>query len=160
MAEIKITDNESIESALRRVLESAAGLGDSAAAVLLLPQPDGEPIVATFGLSAEESSREVLGLPPGGGDARAVTLVYKYTPEEEARDEFRLSGGLALPILGRNGGSLGTLDIFCVISGRFLAALSHPRPRPSLCTSTQRRQSVNLQTGFLIASLADSPIFG
>ena len=110
LAEVGASD--SIESALRRVLESATGLGESAAAVLVLPQPDGEPIVATFGLSTEESSREALGLPPGGSDARAVTLVYKYTKEEAARDEFRLSGGLALPILGHNGGSLGTLAVF------------------------------------------------
>jgi GGDEF domain-containing protein len=110
LAEVGASD--SIESALRRVLESAAGLGESAAAVLVLPQPDGEPIVATFGLSAAESSQEVLGLPPGGGDARAVTLVYKYTTEEAERDEFRLSGGLALPILDHNGESLGTLALF------------------------------------------------
>ena len=41
LAEVGASD--SIESALRRVLESAAGLGESAAAVLVLPQPDGEP---------------------------------------------------------------------------------------------------------------------
>ena len=104
---------ESLEGSLRRVLEAAAGLGESAAAMLVLPQPDGEPLVATYGLSTEESSRELTGLPPGGGDARAVTLAYRYTAEEEARDEFRLRGGLALPVLDDGGGGrLGTLAVF------------------------------------------------
>ena len=102
---------DSLEGSLRRVLEAAAGLGESAAAMLVLPQPDGEPLVATYGLSAEESSRELIGLPPGGGDARAVTLAYRYTAEEEARDEFRLRGGLALPVLDDDG-RLGTLAVF------------------------------------------------
>ena len=57
------------------------------------------------------SPRELLGLPPGGGKARAVALAYRYS-EEEARDEFRLSGGLALPVLDRDGGRLGTLAVF------------------------------------------------
>jgi GGDEF domain-containing protein len=110
LAEVGASD--SIESALRRVLESASGLGEAAAAMLVLPQPDGEPLVATFGLSQEEASRELLGLPPGGGDARAVTLSYRYSEEEEARDEFRLRGGLALPVLDEGGGRLGTLAVF------------------------------------------------
>ena len=68
--------------------------------------------MATYGLSAEESSRELTGLPPGGGDARAITLAYRYTAEEEARDEFRLRGGLALPVLDDDRGRLGTLAVF------------------------------------------------
>ncbi|HXV34484.1 MAG TPA: diguanylate cyclase [Gaiellaceae bacterium] len=102
----------SLEGSLRRVLESAAGLGECAAAMLVLSQGDGEPLVAAYGLSDDESTRELLGLPPGGGEARAVSLAYRYTPEEEARDEFRLRGGLALPVGGANGGRLGTLGVF------------------------------------------------
>jgi GGDEF domain-containing protein len=110
LAEVGASD--SLESALRRVLESASGLGEAAAAMLVLPQDDGEPLVATFGLSEEEASRELLGLPPGGGEARAVSLSYRYSEEEEARDEFRLRGGLALPVLDDGGGRLGTLAVF------------------------------------------------
>ncbi len=110
LAEIGASD--SMEGALRRVLESATGLGEAAAAILVLPQAREEPIVATFGLSPEESSRELLGLPPGGGEARAVALVYRYTEEEAARDVFRLSGGLALPVVGRDRSRLGTLAVF------------------------------------------------
>ena len=110
LAEVGAAD--SIEASLRRVLESATGLGESAAAMLVLPQEDGEPLVATFGLSSEESSRERLGLPPGGSEARAVSLSYRYTEEEAERDEFRLSGGLALPVLDDDRARLGTLAVF------------------------------------------------
>jgi GGDEF domain-containing protein len=110
LAEVGAAD--SIEVSLRRVLESASGLGESAAAMLVLPQEDGEPVVATFGLTEEESSRELLGLPPGGREARAVGLSYRYTEEEAAHDEFRLSGGLALPVLDDDGARLGTLAVF------------------------------------------------
>lgn len=103
---------DSVEASLRRVLEAAAGLGDAAAAMLALPRPAGEPLVATFGLSAEESARELLGLPPGVGEARAVALSYRYGEEEEARDEFRLRTGLALPVPDEAGGRLGTLAVF------------------------------------------------
>ena len=108
----EVGGSDSLESALRRVLEAATRLGESAAAMLLLPQADSEPLLATFGLSAEESSRQLLGLPPGGNDARAVSLSYRYTEEERERDEFRLSGGLALPVEDDGGGRLGTLAVF------------------------------------------------
>jgi len=107
-----VAPGDSLEDSLRRVLESAAGLGDCAATMLVLPQAEDLPLVATYGLSEEESERELLGLPPGGGETRAVSLAYRYTPAEEARDEFRLRRGLALPVGGANGGRLGTLGIF------------------------------------------------
>jgi diguanylate cyclase (GGDEF)-like protein len=42
-----------------------------------------------------------------------VRLSYLYTPEEAANDEFRLSGGLAVPLLGESDERIGTLAIFC-----------------------------------------------
>lgn len=103
---------DSVEASLHRVLESAAGIGEAAAAMLALPRPEGEPLVATFGLSAEESARELLGFPPGGGDARALALTYRYSGHEEARDEFRLRSGLTLPVPDGEGERLGTLAVF------------------------------------------------
>jgi GGDEF domain-containing protein len=103
---------DTLETTLRRVLESASGLAGAAASMLALPQEEGEPLIATFGLNAEESSRELLGLPPGGEEARAVTLSYRYGEEEAERDEFRLSGGLALPVPDSSGTRIGTLGIF------------------------------------------------
>ena len=103
---------DTLETTLRRVLESASGLAGAAASMLALPQEEGEPLIATFGLNADESSRELLGLPPGGEEARAVTLSYRYGEEEVERDEFRLSGGLALPVPDSSGARIGTLGIF------------------------------------------------
>ena len=102
----------SVETSLRRVLESATGLGGSAAAMLVLPRADGEPLVATFGLSADESSRELWACRPEE-TMRAPSRSPTGTREEEAaHDEFRLSGGLALPVLDHNDGRLGTLAVF------------------------------------------------
>ena len=103
---------DTLETTLRRVLESASGLAGAAASMLALPQEEGDPLIATFGLNSEESSRELLGLPPGGEEARAVTLSYRYGEEEAERDEFRLSGGLALPVPDSSGARIGTLGIF------------------------------------------------
>jgi diguanylate cyclase (GGDEF)-like protein len=80
--------------------------------MLVLPQERGEPLVATFGLTAEEASRELTGLPPGGGEARAVALTYRYSEEELARDEFRLAGGLAVRVADGDGAGVGTLAVF------------------------------------------------
>jgi GGDEF domain-containing protein len=101
-----------LEGILHRALESATRLANAAAAMIVLARDDDEPLVATFGLSAEESSRDLLGLPPEGGQARAVTLTYRYTDDEEDHDEFRLRGGLAIPVSDENGDRVGTLALF------------------------------------------------
>lgn len=101
-----------LDAALRRALEAVSELTGADAAMIVLRQEEGEPITAAFGLSEEESTRELIGLPPNGGRARAVRLSYLYTPEEAGNDEFRLSGGLAVPLLGENEDRIGTLAIF------------------------------------------------
>jgi diguanylate cyclase (GGDEF)-like protein len=102
----------SLEAVLRSAVELAAELGEAAAAMLVLPQARGAPLVATFGLTAEEASRELTSLPPGGGEARAVALTYRYTEEELARDEFRLVGGLAIRVADGEDAGVGTLAVF------------------------------------------------
>lgn len=101
-----------LEGILERALESATRLANAAAAMVLLTNREEEPLVATFGLSSEESSRELLGALPEGGLARAVTLTYRYTDDEEEYDEFRLRGGLAIPARDQYGERVGTLAIF------------------------------------------------
>jgi diguanylate cyclase (GGDEF)-like protein len=100
-----------LEGVLQRGLEAATRLANAAAAMIVLTRSEAEPLVATFGLSAEESSRELVGLPPGSGLARAVTLSYRYTEDEIDFDEFRLRGGLAVPV-SEEGERIGTLAIF------------------------------------------------
>jgi diguanylate cyclase (GGDEF)-like protein len=101
-----------LDAALRRALEAVSEFSGADAALIVLRQEKGEPISAVFGLSEDESSRELIGLPPDGGRVRAVRLSYLYTAEEAANDEFRLSGGLAVPLLGESEERIGTLAIF------------------------------------------------
>jgi GGDEF domain-containing protein len=101
-----------LEAILQRALESATRLANAAAAMIVLARDDDEPLIATFGLSSAESSRELLGMPPEGGQARAVTLTYRYTEDEQDSDEFRLRGGLAIPVGEEQGDRVGTLAIF------------------------------------------------
>ncbi len=100
-----------LEGVLKRALEAATRLGNAASAMVVLVREE-EPLIATLGLSPEESSRELLGLPPEGGQARAVTLTYRYSEDEAEYDEFRLRGGLAVPIAGEDRERAGTLAIF------------------------------------------------
>jgi GGDEF domain-containing protein len=101
-----------LERVLERALELATQLADGAAAMAVLTRDDEEPLIATFGLSAEESSRDLLALPPEGSQARAVTLTYRYTESEAEHDEFRLRAGVALPVVGEEECRLGTLAVF------------------------------------------------
>jgi diguanylate cyclase (GGDEF)-like protein len=101
-----------LDAALRRALEAVSEITGADGAMIVLRQEVGDPIVAAFGLSAEESSRELVGLPPEGGRARAIRLTYLYTTEEAANDEFRLSGGLAVPLVAEGDEPVGTLAIF------------------------------------------------
>lgn len=107
-----------LEDVLQRALEAATHLGNAAAAMVVLAREEDEPLVATVGLSQEESARELLGLPPEGGQARAVTLTYRYSEDEMELDEFRLRGGLAVPIADERGERTGTLAVFWRRVGR------------------------------------------
>ena len=101
-----------LEGILQRALEAATRVANAAAAMIVLNRDDDEPLVATFGLSEEESSRELVGTPPEAGQARAITLTYRYTEDEADHDEFRLRGGLAVPVADQAGRRIGTLSVF------------------------------------------------
>jgi diguanylate cyclase (GGDEF)-like protein len=102
-----------LDVALERALRAVTQLTEADAAMIVLPHEHEEAITATYGLTGEESVRDLLGIPPEAGAARAVKLGYLYTPEEAANDEFRLSGGLAVPLAAEHGERVGTLAIFC-----------------------------------------------
>jgi diguanylate cyclase (GGDEF)-like protein len=101
-----------LDAALERALRAVTQLAATDAAMIVLRQEDEEPITATYGLTNEESARDLVGLPPEAGGARAVKLSYLYTPEEAANDAFRLSGGIAVPLVAEHGERVGTLAIF------------------------------------------------
>jgi GGDEF domain-containing protein len=101
-----------LDAVARRALERAAeDVGADAATLVLERGEDGEPYTACYGLTSAEAERELLGLPPGASDARAVTIRYRYSAEEKENDAFRLCSGLAVPIV-TDAGRIGTLAVF------------------------------------------------
>jgi GAF domain-containing protein len=101
-----------LDEALERALRAVTALAEADAALIVMSQADGEPITASHGLTADESDRDLLGVRPEAGRARAVKLGYLYTPEEKAHDAFRLDGGLAVPLQSEHGTPVGTLAVF------------------------------------------------
>jgi diguanylate cyclase (GGDEF)-like protein len=101
-----------LDAALERALQVVSQMAGADAAMIVLRHDEGEAITAAHGLTAEESARDLLGIPPEAGKARAVKLGYLYTADEEANDEFRLSGGLAVPLPGEREERIGTLAVF------------------------------------------------
>jgi GGDEF domain-containing protein len=101
-----------LDAALERALRAVSGLAEADAAMIVLRHNDEEPITAAYGLSGEESSHDLIGVPPEAGRARAVKLNYLYSADEAANDEFRLSGGLTVPLADEDGERVGTLAVF------------------------------------------------
>jgi GGDEF domain-containing protein len=101
-----------LDEALERALRAISELAEADAALIVLRGEEDDPIKASHGLTADESSRDLLGVPPEVEGARAVKLQYLYSEEEAANDEFRLSGGLAVPLIGEHGARVGSLAVF------------------------------------------------
>jgi GGDEF domain-containing protein len=101
-----------LDEALERALRAVGELAEADAALIVLGQGEGEPITASHGLTAQESTRDLLGIPPEAGRARAVKLGYLYSADEAVNDAFRLAGGLAVPLSNEEGERVGTLAVF------------------------------------------------
>jgi hypothetical protein len=89
-----------LDEVLTRVLDAAGSIdGVDATLISLTPQPGGEPIVATLGLSAEEAERQsVTGSP--GREARSISMSYDYSAEQVAADGDSIRAGVAVPLPG------------------------------------------------------------
>ena len=100
-----------LDEVLTRVLDAAGSIdGVDATRISLTPQPGGQPIVATLGLSAEEAERQSASS-PDGQDARAISMSYDYSAEQVAADGDAIRGGVAVPLPGETG-PLGLVTIF------------------------------------------------
>jgi diguanylate cyclase (GGDEF)-like protein len=101
-----------LDEVLTRTLDAAGAMPGVDAALARLD--DGEtPIVATLGLTTEEAQRQAIAGPPGGAEARSISLVYQY-PTEMASDNGPASlihSGLAVPIQ-TEGGSIGFIAVY------------------------------------------------
>src|SRR6266545_271908 len=106
-----------LDEVLTRVLEAAGAIeGVDAALVTLAPQPGGQPIVATLGLSADEAQRQAVTGPPDGREARAISISYEYAAEESSPDGDAIQAGVAVPLQGETG-PLGLVTIFTRTTG-------------------------------------------
>jgi diguanylate cyclase (GGDEF)-like protein len=106
-----------LDEVLTRVLEAAGAIeGVDAALVTLTPQPDGQPTVATLGLSAEEAERQAVTGPPDGREARAISISYEYGAEESGAEGEAIRAGVAVPLPGDTA-PLGLLTIFTRSAG-------------------------------------------
>jgi diguanylate cyclase (GGDEF)-like protein len=102
-----------LDAVLTRTLEAAGDLPGVDASLIRLPTAeDGEPLIATIGMSAEEAARQPVGGPPNGLPARAVQIAYTYTREESLEDGDLIRGGISVPLRDDDGEPIGTLAVF------------------------------------------------
>src|SRR5437588_9291167 len=107
-----------LDEVLSRTLEAAGAVPGADAALVSMQGPDGKPIVATLGLSAQEAERQAITGPPDGRQARSIAISYRYgTAEVDANGEL-IHGGLAVPMPGSSDDELGYLTVFTRSHGR------------------------------------------
>jgi diguanylate cyclase (GGDEF)-like protein len=102
-----------LDTVLSRTLEAAGGIAAVDAATIVLPDADGTgPLVATFGMTAEEAAHHSAAGPPPRPDAPVVEIAYRHGPEHDATGETLIRGGLVLPLPGEENEPGGSLAVF------------------------------------------------
>jgi diguanylate cyclase (GGDEF)-like protein len=100
-----------LDEVLARTLEAATRVTGGHAGLAWLAEPGGTPLVATFGLSQDEAERQAVTGPPDGRQARAVSFVYRYSPEELESNGDLIRSGLSVPMrVGEEGGYLAVFS--------------------------------------------------
>ncbi|HEX6490774.1 MAG TPA: sensor domain-containing diguanylate cyclase [Gaiellaceae bacterium] len=101
-----------LDEVLTRTLDAAGAMPGVDAALARLDDGGEAPIVATLGLSTEEAQRQAIAGPPGGAEARSISLVYQYPAEMVSSDDSDLiHSGLAVPIQTESG-PIGFIAVF------------------------------------------------
>ncbi|MDQ3890737.1 MAG: diguanylate cyclase [Actinomycetota bacterium] len=101
-----------LDTVLSRALDAVRAFPHVDAAMVVVPQDDFGPVVATVGMSADEAQRQQVPRPPDGPEARAVAISYRYTGEQIEEDGHLIRGGLAVPLRNDVGEAIGTLGVF------------------------------------------------
>jgi diguanylate cyclase (GGDEF)-like protein len=101
-----------LDDVLVRTLEAAHDLPGVDAAMIVLQQNDGGPLVATHGMSRDEALNQPVAPPLEGRQPRAVALNYRYAEADIGRDGNLIRGGLLVPLLGVRHDAVGTLAVF------------------------------------------------
>jgi diguanylate cyclase (GGDEF)-like protein len=102
-----------LDEVLTRTLDAAGAMPGVDAALARLDNGADTPIIATLGLTTEEAQRHAIAGPPGGAEARSISLVYQYPTELVSNDGSTslIHSGLAVPIQTENG-SIGFIAVF------------------------------------------------
>jgi diguanylate cyclase (GGDEF)-like protein len=102
-----------LDEVLTRTLDAAGAMPGVDAALARLDDSGEAPIVATLGLTTEEAQRQSIAGPPGGAEARSISLVYQYPAEMVSNDgpKTLIHSGLAVPIHAESG-SIGFIAVF------------------------------------------------
>jgi diguanylate cyclase (GGDEF)-like protein len=100
-----------LEELMDRVLDAAMEIPGFDAAMMMVERQDGGPVVATRGMSAQETAR-----PPTSGVAGAlpgtITVSYRYGTDRDPSDPELIRGGVFVPLIGRELRPVGTLSLF------------------------------------------------
>jgi diguanylate cyclase (GGDEF)-like protein len=99
-----------LEEVMRRVLDAAAAVAGADGALINVDDGNGEPLVASVGLSPEEVEEHALGQSPRGRRIHSMLITYGSEPER-ANEAARIAVGLAVPIRTQFE-TLGLLSIF------------------------------------------------
>jgi len=102
-----------LDEVLTRTLDAAGAMPGVDAALARLDNDGATPIIATLGLTTEEAQRQAIAGPPGGPEARSISLVYQYPAEMASNDggTTLIHSGLAVPIQTEHG-SIGFIAVF------------------------------------------------
>jgi diguanylate cyclase (GGDEF)-like protein len=102
-----------LDTVLSRALEAAAELPVVDAALIVVPQEDDAPVVATFGMTPEEVAQHPVAGPPTGPDAPAIEISYRYGSQAGREDAAnRIAGGLVVPLRQGDEEPIGSLAAF------------------------------------------------
>jgi diguanylate cyclase (GGDEF)-like protein len=102
-----------LDEVLTRTLDAAGAMPGVDAALARLDKDGSTPIIATLGLTTDEAQRQAIAGPPGGPEARSISLVYQYPSEKGSNDGSTnlIHSGLAVPIQTESG-SIGFIAVF------------------------------------------------
>ena len=100
-----------LEEIMDRVLDASMELPGFDAAMMVVEGQGGAPVVATRGMSPEETAK-----PPTSGVAGAlsgtITVTYRYGRDQDITDTDLIRGGVFIPLVGRELRAIGTLSLF------------------------------------------------
>jgi diguanylate cyclase (GGDEF)-like protein len=99
------------EELLDRILDAALEVPGFDAAMVVLEETGGSSTIATRGMTAEEAAHPPSSGAAGTLPAGPITVTYRYGAAEAA-DTQLIRGGLFLPLVSRDGTTLGSLALF------------------------------------------------